>query len=415
MKSNVSRRSLAFASLAQSTEGFSSTRKTVGQSQDERWHPLTVFDFGARGDGTTDDTTSFQKAVDYASVTGATLVIPATERGYLITETIIVRCRKIVGENSWIDSANRGTLILFKPRRADDLLPCFALIEGMYSGGGIENLTIMGPVVYRRSQLRQWIDPTLLPRYDASAPGVCGIAVYNSNQPVFRNVFTRDLKVGLLLDSKNGHVSSYDCSWNGLFGVYCRRNSEDYLFLGGSIGGVYANVIFGTIEHAGHVGGMTMFAFRVHMGFAPYAFYQVVDAPYKKSPYGLQGRFDVVRFERIGEAVIQVLPDSTITSLCIDSFGFSWSKLHTGYPIEPNGWSTNLPPALLPYEHQQQFAMRLGRLSGVVKLGWLGDAWPLKRSTHQSERGAIALVQSITSSSSLDLRGLEGDVIVRQS
>lgn len=374
---------------------------------------LSVLDFGAAGDGKTDDTLAFQRAADAAAQTGKALFLPATLDGYLVTDTIQVRCRRIFGDSNYLDSNNRGTAIYFRPTSPGDLKACFALMDGMYGAGGVENMTVIGPTQYRRERLQDVVNADQLPNYSAFAPGVCAFGVYGANQPTFRNVATRNVKVGLLLDSQHGHVSSYDCMWNGLFGVYCHRNSEDYFFMGGTISGIFADAIFGTFEYANHNGGFHVTMYRVHMGFAPYGFYQVKDSDFTGSCLGLYGRLDVVRFERIGEAVMQFLPQSITRCLAIDSFGMSWSPIYRDYPKPtPSAWMTNLPPQIIPYAQQQQHMLRLGVVGDNVRLSWLGEFAPLKRSPYADNPGNLAKFERLLPSEGTDLSVLKGDFTV---
>lgn len=374
---------------------------------------LSVGDFGARGDGRTDDTAAFQNAADAAASSGKALFVPATPRGYLVTDTIQVRCRRLYGEADHIDQANRGTFVVFKPSSISDMKPCFAIVDGMYGAGLVENISVWGTQAFSLARPADWVDPSQLPNYSAFSVGLCAFGVYGQAQPTFRNVATKGVKVGLYLDSTDGHVSSYDCGWNGLFGVYCRRNSEDYFFLGGKINGIFSSVVFGTFSHANHTGGMNITMYRVHMGYSPYGFYQVKDAEFQGRALALSGRLDEVRFEATGEAVFQFLPESITDSLRVDSFGFSWARIYRGYPNPPDGWSVNLPPEVLPYDQQQQFALRFGALAGNVKLGWLGGSWPLRRSANATKSGGIALIERMYLDDKADLSALGDDYVLK--
>ena len=107
--------------------------------------------------------------------------------------------------------------------------------------------------------------------------------------------------------------------------------------------------MFGVIPASGHNGGMTATTLkRVHMGFAPYGIYQVIDdyQAYSSNSAvaGLNGSFEMVRFEQTGEATIKLLPKSVSLRLNITGFGMSWS--YTDYTDEPSRWQYALPDDL---------------------------------------------------------------------
>ncbi|QRG09808.1 hypothetical protein EZH22_23185 [Xanthobacter dioxanivorans] len=390
-----------------------SVARTISQRLADR---ISVLDFGAVGDGRTDDTQAFQSAADAAAATGKTLFVPATGNGYRITDTIQIFCRHVLGDSNYLGSRGRGTLVRFEPSVVADMKPCFAIRDGMYASGVFENIAIHGRENYARERLSEVVRADLLPDYQAFSPGVCAIGVFGLSQPTFRNISTVGVKAGLYLDSTNGHISSYDCYWSGLFGVYCHRNSEDYFFMGGQIHGIFACVVFGTFDHANHNGGFTAAMYRVHMGFSPYAFYQVRDHLFLLRCIGLSGRFDYVRFERIGEAIFNFLPQSISGGLSIDSFGMSWSPIHREFPKpQPSGWITNLPPDILPYEEQQQYMMRFGVVQNNVHLSWLGDMSTIRRSPYAEKPRGIALFEYLACSDTSNLAVLRGDFEVKRS
>jgi hypothetical protein len=354
---------------------------------------LSVREFGARGDGVADDTAAFRAAAAAAAAAHKALWVPATRGGYLITDTVSVACRAVLGEGAHLDGGNRGAWLKWRPAVVADMKPCLAIDGGMYGGGRVADLAVHGPTDYGVGNLAAHVDPAQLPSYAAFAPGVCAIAVNGSNQPVLERVVTSRVKAGLLLDSTDGHVKSRDCKWHGLFGIYCRRNSEAYVIEGGQVGGAWCNILIGTTPCAGHNGGMHLEARSVHMGFSPYGVYQAVDGAYAGGCLALYGHLDSVRFEQVGEAVFAFLPDSLTDHLLVDSWGFSWSTIYQGWPTPAPGWASNLPATIKPYAEQQQYALRLGRIGRHVRLGWLGDGWPIKRSPHATSPQGVALVQ----------------------
>lgn len=103
--------------------------------------PVNVVDFGAVGDGTTDDTTAFRNAVAYALTNSIGLVIvPSTNAGYKITDTVTcsngtsaVRIAGNQTETTQIWSYVTGTTPVF-------------LFQGSptgYYGAGVQSLTLI--------------------------------------------------------------------------------------------------------------------------------------------------------------------------------------------------------------------------------------------------------------------------------
>ncbi len=369
------------------------------------------FMFGAKGDGVTDDTTALQKCWNYAAQKGRGVYLPAAT--FKITDTITSSVRRISGVADRLDSANPGTEIYFVPSTLTDLKPAIQINSAMYGGGVIEYLKVSGPHVWTLSNSDVWLsDPSQLPNYSAFSDGVCGFSVTGTSQPVFRNCSTKNVKVGLLLKSTNGHVTSYDCSWYGLFGVYCLWNTEDYFFQGGSIQGVFACMIYGCYLISNHYGGFQVNIHRVHLGFSPYGIYQVNDytVPSGQRPSSFYGRLIDARFEQIGEAIIQTLPDAPLTNLYVNTFGMSWSVIYQGWETQPpTGWASNLPGRIKAYGDQQQYALRLGRLGANVRISE-ENGTSTYESPYAANPGGVlhAEVLDADTTSSRDLHGLVG-------
>ncbi|MFX3632354.1 MAG: hypothetical protein ACE3L7_22555 [Candidatus Pristimantibacillus sp.] len=317
--------------------------------------------FGAKGDATTDDTAAFRAAMAICNKKYR-LFIP--QGHYRIRQTIDNNSRGMYGVAAYVDDQQEGSILIWDPVDiTKDLLPCIK-IETAGIDALFENFSIQGRVDYNSQYLSKWINKSLFEKdsYGMFATGAAAIMVEGAAKPVFRNIRTDRVKVGLLLDSTEGHVTSYDCNWRGLIGLYCRKNSEDYFIQGGNITGAFCGIMFGVTMYANHYGGFAVTMKRVHLGFAPYSIYQVIDS----SDYngniqvnGLTGMLETVRMEQAGEAAIKLLPNSLSTGLFISGFAMSWSRIDYA---DPTDWQYALPDDLKSPVDKQKYAIVLGRV-----------------------------------------------------
>ncbi|AJS59974.1 hypothetical protein [Paenibacillus sp. IHBB 10380] len=342
---------------------------------------------GAKGDGITDDAKAFNDAMTLCAKKRKVLLGAKT---YKVKSTIENNSRGIKGVETYIDSGNSGTLILFDPiDTTTDLLPCIRISNAGVSAV-FENFRISGVVAYNSRYLSRWVDKSKFEAgtYDMFAKGVVAIDISGSATPMFRNISTTSVKVGLLLNSMKGHITSYDCGWNGLIGVYCRRNSGDYFFQGGSVSGSFCGIMLGIINTSNHRGGMLVRMNRVHMGFSPYCFYQVKDTDDYDSLVncaGLNGAFESVRFEMTGEACIKLLPKSDSSGHYSGS-GLTWSPIN--YTDEPGRWQYSLPDDLMNPAEKQKYCFHFGKINNkLIMDNW--DAGGAYKSPYSA--GAIGV------------------------
>jgi hypothetical protein len=367
---------------------------------------------GAKADGVIDDAKAFNDAM---TLCARKRILRLGAKTYKVKSTIENNSRGIKGVMAYIDGSNSGTLISFDPTdKTTDLLPCIRITQGGASAV-FENFKIAGTVSYSSRYLSNWIDKVKFEAgtYDMFAVGTVAIEVAGASTPVFRNVATSNIKVGLLLNSTNGHITTYDSKWSGLIGVYCRRNSEDYYFHGGSISGAFCGFMLGIINTSNHYGGAALRMTRVHMGFSPYGFYQVKDTNDYDSIAncgGIYGAFETVRFEQIGEACIKLLPKS-LSSGYYSGMGFGWSPID--YTGDSGRWQYSLPDDLMAQADKQKYAVYFGKINKKLIIdNW--DGGDVKKSSASGAIGTAFIDHIATDDIMLDGLGDPNLITIRR-
>lgn len=345
---------------------------------------------GAKGDGVADDAKAFNDAMVLCDKKRK---MKLGAKKYRVRSTIENNSRGIEGTARYMDGANDGTFIIFDPiDKETDLLPCLRIGQSGHNAE-FKDFVIKGRVGYNSRGLATWVNKGYFDEQDYRmfAVGHAGIEVTGYNTPVFRNVQTSDIKVGLHMTSINGHITGYDCNFSGLIGAYVKNNSGDYFFQGGGITGAFCGLMIGTTLEANHYGGIGGTLFRVHLGFTPYAIYQVkddLDHPYETlaGVGGLSMKLISTRFERCGEAAIKLLPKSSTDGLSISGFGLTFSPLD--YTVHNGGWECALPDELLPRDQKQKYAAWFGKIGKNVELLG-GDAGGIFKSKAPGALGTI--------------------------
>jgi hypothetical protein len=212
--------------------------------------------------------------------------------------------------------------------------------------------------------------------YNFLAPGFAAYKVINGGKVTFVTPFSDGVKFGCVCDSTDGHVQWVDNErMQGLFALYIKKNSEDYLFHKGGFNGILGCVLIGNQVWAGHNGGMALTAYRMHLGYSPYNFFQVhdnyvndpnlpTDQQYFVHPDqggisfvaakcgGIYGEINACSYEEIGEARYKLLSNS----VC---------DIHHGRDVV-SGWADNslfmLPTNMLASNLQRKYLFWLGEV-----------------------------------------------------
>ncbi len=121
-----------------------------------------------------------------------------------------------------------------------------AAFDCSHRTGVVEGFKVFTNGSYSIASMATWCNQALLPSYSAFSAGLAAFRTVGDAKTVFRNVSASG-KVGLLIDSEDGHISVYDSALTGMFGVYQRISSGDMFFQGCGINGTFAGIIFGDL------------------------------------------------------------------------------------------------------------------------------------------------------------------------
>lgn len=149
---------------------------------------ITVKSYGARGDGKTDDSKAFQKAIDYASKNNKTLLIPESSKPYLILSTLELK------SNTHISGYG-----------ASLLMPSHKQIRNIFSASSkteIANVSIKGLTLLSEN------DQMGTGEYEGSLTSyVQGIYLFGIKYLTINDVIMENMYIGIKLDaSKNGDL-----------------------------------------------------------------------------------------------------------------------------------------------------------------------------------------------------------------
>lgn len=190
-----------------------STVQPIEQPVAQPTNSVSVLDFGAKGDGTTDDTAAIQKAIDSASTSGAVLVFPASTGTYRINSTLILK------DNTSI--SGKGAT-LFMPSQ-DSPKVMLKSTENSY----IKNVTIEG-LSLKSNNDRNGSDYLV----DSLTSNVLGIYILGIDTLTIKDVRMDDMYNGLKLGASLNGVDNYNVKINNLQII----NSSTPLLMGATNG-----------------------------------------------------------------------------------------------------------------------------------------------------------------------------------
>ncbi len=125
---DYSRRDFMFAGSVLAATAITSTASAqpsgnIGQNTTGM---LNARDFGAKGDGTTDDTEAIQRAMDQAALSNGAVIIP--EGNYLCSELKVPQGIGLHGLPAWSYRKGMGTILTLK----DETSPCLINLTGAF-------------------------------------------------------------------------------------------------------------------------------------------------------------------------------------------------------------------------------------------------------------------------------------------
>ena len=274
---------------------------------------FNVREFGAKGDGSTDDTAAFRAAAAASSAVHGTLFMPSGQ--YYLTGTVTVTAGDITG------AGQQASVILFPTALAAGNA-VFA-VSNTYGTvrQTISNFSIIGP---GNSSYTAGVDAGVMD----------GIQAGNMT-PYFEKVTISGFRNAEVLFGAGGHAYNVGVTLTrNYYGIYVRINHSDYYVIDSDLTG---NTM-ASIATPSDQGFDSMHLIATHMCFSPYGIYQeATPANQGAKAFLTDVEIDHGRFEQCGNAAIfsaaqfDSSDKNAVNNLQIRQPGFTWDY-STGSP-----------------------------------------------------------------------------------
>lgn len=229
--------------------------------------PRNVRDYGAVGDGTTDDTAAFQAAIDAVSANGGKVIVPADDGGttYRLDSTVVIKRR--------VEVEVAGGAICKRVTAAASTAPVFRLAgnEAALTGNGrveTEKASPNGVVLIGPETITSPLINTLSARVSnivikgVKAAGNVGLRLWSSfvanggatYQNIVRDVTLDFLGTGILISDVANANEFHGIQWKNILD-YCVDFNANTAFRGAD-----ENAVIGGFVHAS--ANVTCFIFR---------------------------------------------------------------------------------------------------------------------------------------------------------